>query len=432
MSIDLLDIMPGSPPSTPRVLLVGAYERDNFGDLLFLLVTERYLPDADVVAAAPFHADMTALLDREIPAYGPLLEREPFDAIWTVGGQVGAIDLPRAFRMSASPGAYRRYLRGSERRRAAILRRAVGGAPVASPYIPAPVDYPRNAGAVTVVNSTGLAGLRHADPEHRRQVVSVLRGQTFVAVRDRASSDFLARRGIAHRLVPDAVHALGVLAPAEREPDSDVAIVQASRSVLHRLGHATLAARLAASPQLRGLRLRLLPAGTAPGHDSVADYEALAGHLARLAPRTDVAIVDTRRPLELVDHIRRARVVIGTSLHVRIVASAYGVPRVTLAKRKPTEYARTWDSDMPFDVSLAGLDHAIEAAVARAGRPESAARSDELARRAHEHLAELADGVMTMARTQTPADAAKRADARRRRRARSERPSCRRAEPALV
>ena len=28
---------------TPRVLTVGAYERDNVGDLLFLLVTERYL-----------------------------------------------------------------------------------------------------------------------------------------------------------------------------------------------------------------------------------------------------------------------------------------------------------------------------------------------------------------------------------------------------
>jgi hypothetical protein len=34
---------PGQPAArrAPRVLLVGAYERDNFGDLLFLLVTER-------------------------------------------------------------------------------------------------------------------------------------------------------------------------------------------------------------------------------------------------------------------------------------------------------------------------------------------------------------------------------------------------------
>ena len=87
----------------PRVLLVGAYERDNFGDLLFLLVTERYLEGADVVAAAPFAADMRALLGRRIPAYGPLLRDERFDAVWTVGGQVGRIDLERAFKLSAAP-----------------------------------------------------------------------------------------------------------------------------------------------------------------------------------------------------------------------------------------------------------------------------------------------------------------------------------------
>src|SRR5215218_1336037 len=87
--------------SSRRVLLVGAYERDNFGDLLFLLVTERYL-----VAAAPFSADMRALLGRHIPAYGPLLRDEAFDAIWTVGGQVGRVDLLRAYRMSASPEAW--------------------------------------------------------------------------------------------------------------------------------------------------------------------------------------------------------------------------------------------------------------------------------------------------------------------------------------
>ena len=86
-----------------RVLLVGAYERHNFGDLLFLLLTERCLGDAEVVAAAPFAADMTELLDRQVPAYGPLLDAGRFDAIWTVGGQVGAIDLARAYRMSASP-----------------------------------------------------------------------------------------------------------------------------------------------------------------------------------------------------------------------------------------------------------------------------------------------------------------------------------------
>ena len=194
----------------------------------------------------------------------------------------------------------------------------------------------------------------------------MLRGQTSTAVRDRASSDFLARRGIAHRLVPDAVHALEVLRAAEPDAGSGVAIVQLSRAVLRaarprRRGRAARRERAAARPQLR-----LLLAGTATGHDYRADHETLARDLRRAAPRADVAhprhapAARARRPHPA------ARVVIGTSLHVRIVAGAYGVPRVTLTKRKPTEYARSWDSDMPYDVALDDLDHAIEAAVARA------------------------------------------------------------------
>ena len=149
---------------TPRVLVVGAYERDNFGDLLFLLVTERYLAEAEVVAAAPFAADMTALLDRRIHAYGPLLQREAFDVIWTAGGQVGALDVERAYRMSAPPAAYRGFRRRSRRGRERILQRAVGGAPVVSPYIPSTAAYPRNAGAVTVLDSAGLSGIAALEP----------------------------------------------------------------------------------------------------------------------------------------------------------------------------------------------------------------------------------------------------------------------------
>src|SRR5215218_5645195 len=137
------------PDLRPRVLTVGAYERHNVGDLLFLLVTERYLRAARVVAAAPFGADMRALLDRRIAAHGPLLRDASFDVIWTVGGQVGAIDTTRAYRMSAPPRAYHRFARASPRRRAAMLARATGGVSSLSPYVPSPLDHPHNAGAIT-------------------------------------------------------------------------------------------------------------------------------------------------------------------------------------------------------------------------------------------------------------------------------------------
>ncbi len=378
----------------PRVLLVGAYERDNFGDLLFLLVTERYLEGAEVVAGAPFSADMRELLDRGIPAYGPLLQAEAFDAIWTVGGQVGRVDLRRAYRMSATPAEWRRYVRSSEAARIDLMREATGGVPLVSPYIPLPFAFPRNAGAVTVLNSVGIAGVRGIESPRRETVVAALRGATSIVVRDRGSSKLLTDLGIEHRLAPDAVHALSVLYPSERDAGADVAIVQISRSRLRLLGHAAVGAAIAGSPQLARRPIRLMLAGTATGHDAVDDYEQVIRAARRAARGIDIQILDERRPLELAAHIQRARVVIATSLHARIVAAAYGVPRVSLAKPKPTRYARLWDPDMPFDVALEGLDAAVEAACARAQQPDAVEHAANLARAAHENLEDLARLVL--------------------------------------
>ena len=84
-----------------------------------------------------------------------------------------------------------------------------------------------------------------------------------------------------------------------------------------------------------------------------------------------------------------------------------------LSRYTPTKYALTWDPDMPFDVPIDSLDAAIETALASADRPEVAARSAELSRRAHEHLTDLADRVMTLATTETARDRARRLERRR-------------------
>ena len=295
---------------------------------------------------------MRKLLGRRIPAFGPLLRDEAFDAVWTVGGQVGRVDLERAYKMSAGPRAWRRYARASEARRRAILRRRTGGVTIGAPYIPLMHDFPRNADALAVLNSVGIAGVRGIEPARREPIVAALRAAGAVTVRDRGSSAFLTDLGVEHRLLPDAAHALGVLEPAART--GDTAIVQVSRSRLRMLGHARLGAVLAASPQLAGRPIRLLLAGTATGHDSADDYDRVVRAARRRSRGIDIAILDERRPLELARHIQRASVAIGTSLHVRIVAAAFGVPRVSLPKPKPTRYARQWDPDMPFDVSLDG------------------------------------------------------------------------------
>jgi len=350
-----------------------------------------------VVAAAPFAADMRPLLGRRIPAYGPLLRDEPFDAIWTVGGQVGRVDLERALRMSTPARAWRRYARAGDARRRTLLRRATGGVAIAAPYIPVAADFPRNAGALTLLNSVGIAGVRGIEPARRDAIYGALRAAGAVGVRDHGSSALLSDIGVEHRLLPDAVHALGVLEPDARDAGTEEAIVQVSRSRLRMFGHARLARALATSPQLAGRPIRLLLAGTATGHDSADDYERVARAARRVARGIDIAILEERRPLELAGHIARARVAIGTSLHVRIVAAAHGVPRVSLAKPKPTRYARQWDPDMPFDAGLEDIDAGVEAALRRSRTAEAATHAEALSTAAHEQLERLA--ALVAART---------------------------------
>jgi hypothetical protein len=300
--------------------------------------------------------------------------------------------------MAVHPLAWRRYVLSPPGWRERVLHRAAGEIAVAAPYIPAP--GPLSAGAVTIVNSAGLSGIAEVEPWRRSEIVAQLRAATSVTVRDRRSSRALTQHAIDHWLAPDAVHALGVLEPALRDPDADVAIVQVSAAVLRELGHADVAAAIAHSPVLAKLRIRLLAAGTATGHDSFRDLERLVRLIRRAGGRRiDAAIVRERRPFELVELIRRSRVVIGTSLHVRVIACAYGIPRVSLAKPKPTHYARQWDPGMPYGIRPPALDAAVRAALLRADDPAAADHSARLARRADAHLSQLARIV---ARTTAP------------------------------
>lgn len=380
-------------PRRPRILLVGAYERDNVGDLLFLLVTERFLSGADVVAAAPFAADMTELLGRHVPAYGPLLRRSRFDAVWTVGGEVGGTSLAGAYRMSASPGDYSDFRRASGRARAKLLRSATGraAAPI-SPYMPSPGAYRRNAGTPSVLNSVGLAGIAKVEPNRRSALIGLVRGTTRVTVRDVESSTYLSSLGIDHALVPDAVHTIASLrTPGPR--DENTAVIQLSGKIVGTYGHRQLADAISASPELRTRRIHFIAAGTATGHDAFDDYYRIIDALRRSAPEVDARVIHDRRPLDIVGHIQRAGVVVGSSLHVRIIACAYAVPRVSLRRAKTTRYARWWDDGLPFDVAPADLPAAVRRALDSGGTAHDVRHSFELARRAADNLGDLAGAI---------------------------------------
>ncbi|SDU63253.1 polysaccharide pyruvyl transferase family protein [Jiangella alkaliphila] len=252
-----------------------------------------------------------------------------------------------------------------------------------------------------MLNSVGLANFVDDLPDPG-EGVRYLRSLTHVSVRDQESSDKLASLGIAHRLAPDAVHSLRLNRPATRPERPEIALFQVCESVLRRYGIDAVAAALIGCDALRQHPIRVLMTGTwREGGDSVDANRDLVRRVKGLDPAADIEMIMDRRPFDLVDHIQRARVVIGTSLHLRIVASAYDVPRVTLSvfvSDKPTRYARLWDDIMPFDVSLDEMGDAVNAALSLDGSRRVIAQSDELARLSDENLRQVSDQVISAAR----------------------------------
>ena len=379
-------------PNREKVLTVGAYDHDNFGDLLLLLVTQQYLTGHDMIAAGAISADMQGLLDRKIVGYGHLLVKQKFDGIWTVGGEIGGVDVETAQIASMSESEYRTFLQQTLDERRDILSEKRGYCPTRTAYIPPPAAYPLNEDVPTVINSAGISYVlrEEALPSMREEAIALLRGTTLVSVRDQVSSNLLRLLEIEHTLAPDIVHALQFLRPKKdgNEP-SNIAIVQANSADLSKLDIGTVASMLAESKELQGLSIRILLAGTGPLHDSREQAQNLVSAIRSMRPNVDAEVVSDRRPYEIVDRISNARIVIATSLHMRIVASAYNVPRVTFATTaswKVNRYAELWDNAMPFNVPLTRLERALRKAFRLADDPAVRSTSNNLASMADHNL----------------------------------------------
>jgi hypothetical protein len=374
----------------PAILLVGAFERDNFGDSLFLALTRKLLEPAFTVAASVLSADMTAVSDTRVMSFDAALRARPWDAVWVVGGEVGGVTVSDAMPMSLPEpeGGWYEELPADDR--AAFDAVASGLDSTASAYIPDLDRYPLARDAALILHSVGLGGVaRDADGTATGGEAGSLARARKVTVRERASEAVMVGLGRRPFLAPDLVHAMPLIAPRLRPAASadgrlPALAFQMNDGMLGAadVGHVAEVV-LGASRDL-GARPLLFPAGTARHHDNPATYEGLAARMRELDPEADVEIVRTRDPIELAMIIAGSVCWLGSSLHGRIVASAYHVPRVSLAVDKVTTYARTWADGMPFDTSLDDVREAVARAVSRRNDPDQDQLDAGLTALAHE------------------------------------------------
>jgi len=162
----------------------------------------------------------------------------------------------------------------------------------------------------------------------------------------------LVGNGIRAALVPDPVSRIAELFGAEirarRSAMPDYVAVQFAAE----WGDDATLAQLARGLARRGQPVMLFRAGAAPWHDDLEPYRRLAACLA--AP---VRIFESLNVWDICGLIAGAGAFVGTSLHGRIVAEAFGVPAISLelspgSARKLGAYLRTW-TPAAVPVSLA-------------------------------------------------------------------------------
>jgi hypothetical protein len=400
-------------PAAPRapIVVVGAFDRHNVGDLLFARVADALLAGETLVFAGLAERDLRAdggvqviarsrLAEvlagrpaRVLHAGGELLTCSAWQAavmLQPAGGApatLGWLDAAPDARAAVDAATDEpRDARAGERR---DWVRRVLGCDDAAPYLLSRAAL--RGVAVERIGGVGLGGvdLDAVEPALRAEAIAKLVDADDVVVRDARTQALVQAAGVAAQLAPDPVQLVAELFGDEIVRHAARGEVATLRRALPR-GHLAvqfsadfgddatldaLAAALGRVAAARRLGIALFRAGAAPWHDDLGVYRRFVARL-RQHGAMPVALLESLHVFDICALIATARGYVGSSLHGRILAMAHGVPRLNLHRAadaarvdKQRAYAATWEPlGLPSSVragdveALAGeLDKALDA-----------------------------------------------------------------------
>jgi len=359
------------------LLLFGAFDRHNFGDLLFPHLLEALLPGRTFV-----HAGLAA---RDLRPFGGHRVAPPAPGaahLIHAGGELLTCTAWQAAVMLHDPAETAVLVARHDADPAAATAWAARelGTSRAIPYV-AGRDLLVPGGKL-IFNAVGGVEWDMLTLAQREEVKAALRAADWLSVRDRVTQAALQAEGIEAPLCPDAaVMVAACCGDVIRRRQRDDA-VQAMRDAFPQGFLAcqfsadfaddasldALARGLAGVQAATGLGLVLFRAGAAPWHDDPALYDTL---LRRLPPGT-ARLLPSLHLWDICALIAVSRGTLASSLHARLVALAYGLPRVSLAlpqqgrrSGKVAAWAETWEpAAVPRSVALDWIESATMQALA--------------------------------------------------------------------
>lgn len=348
--------------------LVGAFDRHNYGDILFPAIHREYIlkkdPSANIHFVSVTTSDMEYCGGFKTQALKELLTQhlKTEDTLILCGGDILSADWMLMLAHVSSeiflmPFRVARRLFGIEFSN--NLAKIVRGEKNHYPYVISPQDTQ----ASIFYTSVGGAGFSDKNAKHLRKVISLLRGAKFVSVRDTKIQSQLAREGMKVSCTPDTALIMSDFFSKERLNTTNwmstvtthhdfsfekyYSFQGAKRLIDAHID--LLAAEIEKVYRDTGFSPLMVPIGRAPDHE---DHIPLQKLIDKLNERgIPCAIQESEHILSIMASLANATSYVGTSLHGAITTYSYGaVPCALMSEnvKKLKDFLQTWLDEEDF------------------------------------------------------------------------------------
>lgn len=365
-------------------IVFGAFDRHNFGDLLFPHVVAAMLGDRNLIFAGLAERDLRPFGGHQVQGLASLASDwsdRPVTIIHA-GGELLACEAWQAAVMLLPPNDAQAVIRhfASRPQEGARWAQQMLGLSSRAPYMVARKMF--GAGSRILYNAVGGMDLAARDPALLAEVLERLGEADATGVRDRLTQAVLSDAGIRTQLMPDCAVMVAELFGGRVRSHASTGEVE---SVMRSRPHGYIAVQFSAgfgddrtldimAAQLdlvtaeTGCGVVFFRAGAAPWHDDLSVYERTA-HRMRNGTSHVFSSLDI---WDICALIADSKAYLGSSLHGRIVAMAYALPRLNLrdpsqasGPTKCSAFADTWEAPSTVaEVGVQDLAHGLIAAMA--------------------------------------------------------------------
>ena len=362
------------------IILYGAFDRHNYGDLLFPMVMQKMLqqqnPAHSIVIAAMIDTDLSNVDALPTVSIQKALKAHPDSVIMLAGGDVIGCDWVSATAYLMSDTGSKIFERYVVRFLPKLSLRYIQsrfGFKAFGPFNFAKQDV--GGQHKIIFNSAGATSVSGYTGQDADALAKTLQDADYLSVRDHFSKDNIQQiSGLASTVAPDSACMMSVVyseaeIDGQRSPEVKSLIEGKDKYLVFQISNARAIGReqgfanaLTEYARSENCAILFLSIGNAAGH---SDYLGLKRIMALMPNDVNMSLYEEGKIFDIMAIIKSAVCYCGTSLHGLITSIAFHVPRIALTPslRKQINYMNTWDLEtMPRGIEPDALVAAIQTA----------------------------------------------------------------------